>query len=152
MTAWSKNRQRKLGWFYLVVAVTTLIVAFVQQPISDWGSLGLVLGLVIAFAGIDGLIMGLTGTDISFGWLTMQPGRPTAQYESRLSARAERTFAIVGLVAVTIMAFGLVLDDVNSFTATDTLGVGFWVGAAGLFIAQIAGAGSERSGATSGRA
>lgn len=148
MTRWSKSQQGTLGWFFFVVAVVTLAVAFARQPVTEWGNLGYAIGLVIVFAGIDGLVMGIWGVDISFGFLTMQPGSPTAQYESRLSSRAERNFAIAGLVAVTIFALGLLADDWGAFTATDILTVGFWVGAAGLFISQIAFAGrDETSGA-----
>ena len=147
MTRWSKSQQRKLGWFFFVVAVVTLAVAFARQPVTDWGNLGYAIGLVVLFAGIDGLVMGIWGVDISFGFLTMQPGSPTTQYESRLSSRAERNFAIVGLAAVTVIALGLLAENWGAFTSTDILTVGFWVGAAGLFVSQIAFAGrNEKSG------
>ena len=147
MTRWSKSQQRKLGWFFFVVAVVTLAVAFARQPVTEWGNLGYALGVVVLFAGIDGLVMGIWGVDISFGFLTMQPGSPTTQYESRLSSRAERNFAIVGLAAVTVIALGLLAENWGAFTSTDILTVGFWVGAAGLFISQIAFAGrAEKSG------
>ncbi|MEK9663911.1 MAG: hypothetical protein VW239_03735 [Candidatus Nanopelagicales bacterium] len=148
MTRWSKSQQRKLGWFFFVVAVVTLAVAFALQPVIEWGTLGYALAVVVLFAGIDGLVMGIWGVDISFGFLTMQGGHPTTQYESRLSSRSERIFAIVGLGAVTIGALGLLADDWGAFTATDILTVGFWVGAAGLFISQLAFVGrDEKSGA-----
>jgi len=147
MTRWSKAQQRKLGWFFFVVAAVTLAVAFARQPLNEWGNLGYALGVVVLFAGIDGLVMGIWGVDISFGFLTMQPGNPTTQYESRLSPRAERNFAIVGLGAVTVLALGVLAEDWGAFTSTDILTLGFWVGAAGLFISQIAFAGrDEKSG------
>ncbi len=147
MTRWTKSQQRKLGCFFFVVAVVTLAVAFARQPVTEWGNLGYAIGLVVLFAGIDGLVMGIWGVDISFGFLTMQPGSPTTQYESRLSSRAERNFAIVGLAAVTVIALGLLAEDWGAFTSTDILTVGFWVGAAGLFVSQIAFAGrNEKSG------
>jgi hypothetical protein len=147
MTRWSKAQQRKLGWFFFVVAAVTLAVAFARQPVNEWGNLGYALGVVVLFAGIDGLVMGIWGVDISFGFLTMQPGMFTTQYESRLSSRAERNFAIVGLGAVTVIALGVLAEDWGAFTSTDILTLGFWVGAAGLFISQIAFAGrDEKSG------
>lgn len=143
MTRWTKSQQRVLGWYYFIVAVITLVIAFALQPLGEWGNWGLMLGAVMGLLGLVGLVMGLTGTDISLGIATMQPGRPTTQYSSRLSPRAERTWAVVGLVAVSIAVVGGLISDLSNLTASDIILGGIWVALGGLFVAQFVLAGRD---------
>ena len=137
MSVWTKSQQRVLGWYYFIISVITLVIAFAVQPLDEWGNWGLILGAVMGLLGLVGLVMGLTGVDISLGIATMQPGRPSTQYSSRLSPKAERTFAVVGLLAVTIAVVGGLISDLNELTASDTISVGIWAALGGLFIAQF---------------
>ena len=137
MSVWSKSQQRVLGWYYFIVSAITLTIAFSLQPLDEWGNWGLILGAALGLLGFVGLVMGLTGSDISLGISTLQPGRPGTQYSSRLSPKAERTWAVVGLVAVSIAVVGGLISDLSESSAWNTISVGIWAALGGLFIAQF---------------
>lgn len=123
MAAWTAGQQKALGWYYFAVALVTFVVAFMIAPISEWGTWGMVIGLALALLGLVGLYMGITGKGNT--------------RSSTMSLRSQRIIAIVGLIAVTLAAFGTVLSDINAFTAQDALTVGVWVALGGLFVSQI---------------
>lgn len=123
MSAWTTGQQKVLGWYYFVVALITIVIAFVQQPIGEWGGFGLLLGAALALLGLVGLWQGLTGKGNT---------RSTTMSESR-----QRVWAIVGLVAVSIAALTTIIADEKAWSATDTLTVGIWVALLGLFVSQL---------------
>lgn len=123
MSAWTTGQQKVLGWYYFIVALITLIIAFVQQPIGEWGGFGLLLGAALALLGLVGLWQGVTGKGNT---------RSTTMSESR-----QRVWAIVGLVAVSLAAVTTIISDQQSWSATDTLTTGIWVALLGLFVSQL---------------
>lgn len=123
MSAWTTGQQKVLGWYYFIVALITIVIAFVQQPIGEWGGFGLLLGAALALLGIVGLWQGITGKGNT---------RSTTMSESR-----RRVWAIVGLVAVSLAAVTTIIADEQSWSATDTLTTGIWVALLGLFVSQI---------------
>lgn len=137
MTIWTRGQQQVLGWYYFIVSAITLLIALAQQPLDEWGNMGLILGAVLGLLGVVGLVMGLTGKDISLGIATINVSKPSTRYSSRLSPKAERTWAVVGLVAVSIAVVGGLISDLSELTASDTISVGIWVALGGLFIAQF---------------
>lgn len=124
MSTWTARQNKILGWYYFIVAVITLVIAFVQQPIGEWGGLGLLLGAALALLGIVGLWQGITGKGNT---------RSATMAESR-----QRVWAIVGLVAVTLAVITSILNDLINWTASDTVSVGIWVALLGLFVSQLA--------------
>lgn len=123
MSAWTTRQQKVLGWYYFIVALIAIVIAFVQQPIGDWGGFGLLLGAALALLGLVGLWQGLTGKGNT---------RSTTMSESR-----QRVWAIVGLVAVSLAALTTIIADEQAWSATDTLTVGIWVALLGLFVSQL---------------
>lgn len=124
MAAWTEAQNRKLGWYYFVVALITLVIAAIQTPIGEWGGWGWLLGAALALLGVVGLYQGLTGKGNTRS-KTMSEGR-------------QRKWAIVGLIAVTLAVIVNVIADAQDFAVADTLSVGIWVAVAGLFISQLA--------------
>jgi len=124
MSTWTTRQNKVLGWYYFVVAVITLVIAFIQQPIGEWGGWGLLMGAVLALLGIVGLWQGITGKGNT---------RSATMTQSR-----QRVWAIVGLVAVTLAVITSILNDLINWTASDTISVGIWVALLGLFVSQLA--------------
>ncbi|MFM1918122.1 MAG: hypothetical protein RJB01_1637 [Actinomycetota bacterium] len=124
MAAWTEAQNRKLGWYYFVVALITLVIAAIQQPIGEWGGWGYILGAALAFLGIVGLYQGLTGKGNT---------RSTSMSEG-----TQRKWAIFGIIAVTLAVAINVIADVQDFAVSDTISVGIWVALAGMFISQLA--------------
>ena len=124
MSTWTTRQNKVLGWYYFVVAVITLVIAFIQQPIGEWGGWGLLMGAALALLGIVGLWQGITGKGNT---------RSATMTQSR-----QRVWAIVGLVAVTLAVITSILNDLINWTASDTVSVGIWVALLGLFVSQLA--------------
>ena len=123
MSAWTTGQQKVLGWYYFIIALITLVIAFVQQPIGEWGGFGLLLGAALALLGLVGLWQGITGKGNT---------RSTTMSDSR-----QRVWAIVGLVAVSLAALTTIIADEQSWSAIDTLTIGIWVALLGLFVSQL---------------
>jgi len=124
LSTWTTRQNKVLGWYYFVVAVITLVIAFIQQPIGEWGGWGLLMGAALALLGILGLWQGITGKGNT---------RSATMTQSR-----QRVWAIVGLVAVTLAVITSILNDLINWTASDTISVGIWVALLGLFVSQLA--------------
>jgi hypothetical protein len=123
MAAWTEAQNKKLGWFYFVVAVLTLIIAFVIQPFADWDVFAYVLAIAVALLGVVGLWQGLTG-------------KGNTRSRNMTDAK-QRQWAIFGLIAVTLAVIFNILGSFNDWTASDILSIGVWVAISGLFISQI---------------
>lgn len=124
MSSWTTRQQRVLGWYYFLVALITLVIAVIQQPVGDWGGWGLLLGAALALLGLVGLWQGVTGKGNT---------RSTTMSESR-----QRVWAIFGLVAVTLAVVVSIISDMTNWIASDTITVGIWVALLGLFVSQLA--------------
>lgn len=125
MAAWTEKQQKKLGWYYFIVALVTLVIAVIIEPVGDWEGWTLLLGAALAILGIVGLYQGITGKGNT---------RSSTMTESR-----QRVFAIVGLVAISVAAvISVISTDLSDWTASDMITVGIWVALGGLFVSQIA--------------
>ena len=123
MAEWTESQNKKLGWFYVVIAVITLVIAVVQQPIGDWGAFGWLIAAALLLLGITGLRQGMTG-------------RGNTRSRNMTEVK-QRQWAIVGLIGVTVAVIATVISSLSDWTASDTLVVGVWVAMSGLFISQI---------------
>lgn len=123
MAQWTESQNKALGWFYVVIAVITLIIAFVQQPIADWGIYGWLIGAALLLLGVVGLRQGITGKGNT---------RSRTMSESK-----QRSWAILGLIGLTVAMVATVATSVSAWTAADTLTIGVWIAISGLFISQI---------------
>lgn len=123
MSTWTTRQNKILGWYYFIVALITLVIALIQEPIGEWGGWGLLLAAALALLGLIGLWQGITGKGNT---------RSTTMSESR-----QRVWAIVGLVAVTLAVVTSILSDMINWTASDTITAGIWVALLGLFVSQL---------------
>ncbi|HAN71768.1 MAG TPA: hypothetical protein DCQ36_09315 [Actinobacteria bacterium] len=124
MSTWTTGQNKALGWFYFVVGIVTLVIAFIQQPISEWGTLGWILGAAALLLAITGLYQGITG-------------RGNTRSKTMSEAR-QRRWAIIGLLAISVATIAYVASSFENWTAQTTLTIGVWVALLGLFISQIA--------------
>lgn len=123
MAEWTESQNKKLGWFYVIVVVIALIVAFVVQPFADWGNFGYVLAILVLLLGILGLRQAITGK-----------GNTRSR---KMTEAKQRQWAIFGLIAVTVALVASIVTTLTSLTATDVLQLGVWVALSGMFISQI---------------
>jgi len=123
VAAWTPQQQKRLGAVYAVVALVTWIIALVQEPLSEWGTFTVIIGALLAILGIVGLYMALTGRGNT---------RSTT-----MSEKTQRTWAIVGVVAMVIAVVGTFLSGLDDWSVSSTFSVGIWVALGTMFISQL---------------
>lgn len=117
-------RQRVVvGIVWLLAAIVGIVLAFVTQPIGEWGPFGILLAVVLAFLGLTGLWIALTGKGRILG--------------TSLSPKANRIVAIIGLVGATLLIVSNVVSDWADWTAVDVLTIAVWVAIGAMFIEGI---------------
>jgi nicotinamide riboside transporter PnuC len=116
--------QRKaVGIVWLLAAIAGIVLAFVAQPIGEWGPFGVLLAVVLAFLGLTGLWIAVTGKGRILG--------------RSLSPKANRIVAIIGLVAATLLIASNVVSDWANWTAVDVLTIAVWVAIGAMFLEGI---------------
>lgn len=113
-------RQRKvLGVIWFIVAVAGIIMAFVTEPIGQWGFFGIAMAIALCAVVATGLWMLTTGKGNLIG--------------TAWTLRTQRIVAIIGLVAAVILiasySFSLVLDP----TAQGYLILAIWICLGAMF-------------------
>lgn len=112
--------QRKIvGAIWLLAAIVSIGAAFLLQPLSDWGTFGIVLAILVALLGITGAWMLVTGR----GQIV----------NTRMSVKGQRVLSIIGLIAATILVIGYLVSDWSNWTAQDALTIGVWVAIGAMF-------------------
>jgi len=112
-------RQRKvLGAIWFIVPVAVIIMAFLTQPIGEWG-FGVVIAIFLAVMAVTGIWMIATGRGNIIG--------------SGMSLRAQRILGIVGLIASVILVASYVVSIVTAPTAQSYLLLGVWVSLGAMF-------------------
>jgi nicotinamide riboside transporter PnuC len=116
--------QRKaVGIVWLLAAIAGIVLAFVAQPIGEWGPFGILLAVVLAFLGLTGLWIAVTGKGRILG--------------RSLSPKANRIVATIGLIAATLLIVSNVVSDWANWTAVDVLTIAVWVAIGAMFIEGI---------------
>lgn len=116
--------QRKVvGIVWLLAAIAGIVLAFVAQPIGEWGPFGILLAVVLAFLGLAGLWIAVTGKGRVLG--------------RSLSPKANRIVAVIGLIAATLLIVSNVVSDWANWTAVDVLTIAVWVAIGAMFIEGI---------------
>ena len=116
--------QRKvIGIVWLLAAIVGIVLAFIAQPVAEWGTFGIVLAVLLAFLGLTGLWIAVTGKGRILG--------------RSLSPKANRIVSIIGLVAATILVASYVVSDWANWTAVDVLTIAIWVAIGAMFIEGI---------------
>jgi len=116
--------QRKaVGIVWLLAAIAGIVLAFVAQPIGEWGPFGILLAVVLAFLGLTGLWIAVTGKGRILG--------------RSLSPKANRIVAVIGLIAATLLIISNVVSDWANWTAVDVLTIAVWVAIGAMFIEGI---------------
>ena len=110
--------QRKVvGTVWLLAAIAGIVLAFVAQPIGEWGAFGFLLAVVLAFLGLTGLWIAVTGKGRVLG--------------RSLSPKANRIVSVIGLIAANVVG------DWANWTAVDVLTIAVWVAIGAMFIEGI---------------
>jgi nicotinamide riboside transporter PnuC len=117
------GQRKAVGIVWLLAAIAGLVLAFVAQPIGEWGPFGVLLAVVLAFLGLTGLWIAVTGKGRILG--------------RSLSPKANRIVAIIGLVAATLLIISNVVSDWANWTAVDVLTIAVWVAIGAMFIEGI---------------
>jgi nicotinamide riboside transporter PnuC len=116
--------QRKVvGVVWFLAAAAGIVLAFLVQPVSDWGTFGILLAIVLGLLGLVGLWMAATGKGQVLG--------------RNLSRRANLIISVVGLVAATFLILGYLAGDWSNWTALDVLSIAVWVALGAMFIEGI---------------
>jgi nicotinamide riboside transporter PnuC len=116
--------QRKVvGIVWLLAAIAGIVLAFVAQPIGEWGPFGILLAVVLAFLGLAGLWIAVTGKGRVLG--------------RSLSPKANLIVAVIGLIAATLLIVSNVVSDWANWTAVDVLTIAIWVAIGAMFIEGI---------------
>ncbi|MFM7598588.1 MAG: hypothetical protein ACKO70_09520 [Actinomycetota bacterium] len=116
-------RQRKvLGAVWFIVPVVVIVLAFLTQPIGEWG-FGIVVAIFLAIMAITGIWMIATGRGNIIG--------------SGMSLRTQRIFAIIGLVASAILVVSYVVSLASSPTAMSYLLMGVWLCLGTMFVDSL---------------
>lgn len=123
MAAWTTRQQKSLGVVYFIVAVITWIVALIQAPVAEWGTFTVIIGALLAILGFVGLYMALTGRGNT--------------RSSTMSERAQRRWAIVGVIAMIIAVIGTLISGLGDWNVTSTFSIGIWVALGTMFISQL---------------
>jgi nicotinamide riboside transporter PnuC len=117
------GQRKAVGIVWLLAAIAGLVLAFVVQPIGEWGPFGILLAVVLAFLGLTGLWIAVTGKGRILG--------------RSLSPKANRIVAIIGLVAATLLIVSNVVSDWANWTAVDVLTIAVWVAIGAMFLEGI---------------
>ena len=113
--------QRKVvGTVWLLAAIAGIVLASVAQPIGEWGAFGFLLAVVLAFLGLTGLWIAVTGKGRVLG--------------RSLSPKANRIVSVIGLIAATLLIVANVVSDWANWTAVDVLTIAVWVAIGAMFI------------------
>lgn len=123
MSTWTTGRNKVLGWYYFVVCTLAIVLALIQQPISEWSGFAWIVGVAAALLAATGLYQGITGKGNT---------RSGTMSESR-----QRRWAIIGLLAVSVATLAYVVSSYEDWTAQTTLTIGVWAALLGLFLSQI---------------
>jgi nicotinamide riboside transporter PnuC len=116
--------QRKVvGIVWLLAAIVGIALAFIVQPVAEWGTFGILLAVLLGFLGLTGLWIAVTGKGRILG--------------RSLSTKANRIVSIIGLVAATILIASYLVSDWANWTAVDALTIAIWVAIGAMFIEGI---------------
>ncbi len=117
------GQRKAVGVVWLLAAIVGIVLAFMVQPVSEWGTFGYFLAVLLAFLGLTGLWIAVTGKGRILG--------------TSLSPKANRIVAIIGLVAATILIVSYLVSDWANWTAMDVLTIAVWVAIGAMFIEGI---------------
>lgn len=125
------SQRRIVGGVWAVAMTAAVVLAFVVQPIGDWGGFGILLAVLGVLLALVGLWMLVTGS----GHLL----------SDRYSQRAQVIISAIGLVAATLALVGTLVADWGSWTATDVLTIGIWLSIGTMFLVSLVAASGGRS-------
>ena len=117
------GQRKAVGIVWLLAAIAGIVLAFVAQPIGEWGPFGVLLAVVLAFLGLTGLWIAVTGNGRVLG--------------RSLSPKANRIVSVIGLIAATLLIVSNVVSDWANWTAVDVLTIAVWVAIGAMFIEGI---------------
>lgn len=127
------GQRRVVGVIWVLSAIVSLGVAVSVQPVNEWGFFTWLVAAAMLLLGITGAWVLVTGQ----GHL----------WNERVSAKARRTYSIIGLVAASVFVVGNLIIDAANWTAGDVISVGVWVAIGGMFVVTLL-IGRGKSGAT----
>ncbi|MEY4170076.1 MAG: hypothetical protein RLZ94_1149 [Actinomycetota bacterium] len=117
------NERKVLGIVWVLAAIVGIGLAFVVQPIGEWGLFATVLAILLVILGATGLWVAVTGK----GRLL---GRGSSLTRSRI-------WSIIGLIGATLVILSYLISDWASWTALDIIGIALWAAIGSMFLAGI---------------
>jgi hypothetical protein len=116
--------QRKVvGIVWLLAAIAGLVLAFVAQPLGEWGPFGIILAILLAVLGLTGVWMATTGKGHILG--------------ANSSPKTNRIISVIGLAGATLATIAYLIGDWSNWTSTDVLSIAVWVALGAMFIEGI---------------
>jgi membrane associated rhomboid family serine protease len=122
VNVWTTSGVRKVGTFYFLIALFTLVVCLIQQPVGEWSMFAMILGIALAIMALAGLYMAFTGKGM------------VSRRQRSLARQRKLTLVALGLVSVLLVLS--ILSDFTNWSVTDTMTVGIWVAVGGVLAAQ----------------
>ncbi len=117
------GQSKVVGVVWVLAAIVGIILAFIVQPVRDWGLFAIVLAILLAILGLTGLWSAVTGKGRLFG--------PNS------NPRTNMIISIIGLIGTTLAALAYLLGDWANWIASDVLSIAIWVALAAMFIDGI---------------
>lgn len=104
---------------WVLAAVVSIGAALLLQPLGEWGTFTIILGVLVVLLGIIGVSTLATGKGQIMG--------------PRMSVKSQRIVSIIGLVAATVLILSYLVTDWANWTAQDALTIGIWVAVGAIF-------------------
>ena len=117
------SERKMLGIVWVLAAIVGIGLAFVVQPIGEWGLFATVLAILLVILGATGLWVAVTGK----GRLL---GRGSSLTRSRI-------WSIIGLIGATLVILSYLISDWANWTALDIIGIALWAAIGSMFLAGI---------------
>ncbi|MFM1964392.1 MAG: hypothetical protein RL134_117 [Actinomycetota bacterium] len=117
------GQRRVVGIVWILAAVVGIGLAFVVQPMGEWGLLATVLAILLMVLGATGLWVAVTGKGRMLG--------------RGASVTKSRIWSILGLVGATLVVLSYLVGDWANWTALDVIGIALWAALGAMFLEGI---------------
>lgn len=114
------GQRRAVGIVWILAAIVGIGLAFMVQPIGEWGLFATVLAILLVVLGATGLWVAVTGQGRMLG--------------RGASVTKSRIWSILGLVGATLVVLSYLVGDWANWTALDIIGIALWAALGAMFL------------------